>query len=818
MIDVYKFDLPVVDILDDVKQQLLTKNSLIVGAPPGAGKSTLLPLALLNEHWLEDKKIILLEPRRLAAISIANRMAELLDEKVGEQIGYRIRFDTRVSNKTKIEVVTEGILTKMLQSDNSLEDVALVIFDEFHERSIHADIAMALCRESQQILRPDLKMLVMSATLNIPKLSHLLNAEVIESKGRQYPVDIIYKGELEFSLLPEMVSQTVIEAADKHEGDILVFLPGQGEIKKCEQLLKYKLKDTRVHCLYGILDKGKQMVAIMPNKNGLRKVVLATSIAETSLTIEGVTVVVDSGFGRTQKFDPNSGLSRLETIKISIDSADQRAGRAGRLSAGTCYRLWSKADQSRMQEHRTPSILQADLAPLSLEIANWNVKNINDLMWLDELPIGNLVQANELLLQLDAINESGITPHGKNIHKIPAHPRIANMLLKAKEEDMLIQACDLAAVLEERDPLPRDSGIDINLRIEALRSFRTKEGKKGRLGQINKVSQSYLNHFNVKEDNGLVNEFDTGYLVSQAYPERIAHSRPGNNAQFQLANGRYATAGHKDDLAHETWLAVANMDARGGLGKIFMASPLNPKDLARMVKERDVVEWDFKNGKLKASTDLAIGNIILRSTPLTHIDYNKKVKAICQAIKKHGTSLLTFTDEVIQLQNRVHCLSVWNNSDEWPNFKTEFLLETCENWLPPYLNNVKSEDDLETLNLSEILTNSLSHELQKKLSKLAPKYIQLPNGKQAKLTYQANTEPPILAQRIQQLFGVIKTPKVNNNTVNVLIHLLSPGYKPAQITSDLENFWKNSYFDVRKDLRGRYPKHNWPEDPLEPNN
>jgi ATP-dependent helicase HrpB len=432
--DPFSIQLPVTEIISEVKEKLIQQNTLIIQAPPGAGKSTLLPLALLDAPYLNGKKIIMLEPRRLATRSIAMRMAELLNEEVGATVGYRIRFDNRISEQTKIEVVTEGILTRMLQSDNALEDYGMVIFDEFHERSIHADVAMALCRETQQVLRPNLRMVVMSATLNMPQLVTLLKAPVATSEGKQYPVEIKYVGQHDERLLPDTTARIILDATKNHEGDVLVFLPGEGEIRKTAELLKPLLNQFAIHPLYGILPQHEQYAAIMPNKNGKRKIVLATSIAETSLTIEGVKIVVDTGFARMQRFDPKSGLSKLETVQISKDSADQRAGRAGRLSAGVCYRMWTKATHDRLAEHRIPEIMEADLASLVLDMAQWGIVNLEQMSWLNNPPRAHVAQASEVLHQLGALENGRITEHGKQIHKLACHPRIAHMLLLAQED------------------------------------------------------------------------------------------------------------------------------------------------------------------------------------------------------------------------------------------------------------------------------------------------------------------------------------------------------------------------------------------------
>ncbi|MFA9389729.1 MAG: ATP-dependent helicase HrpB [Prolixibacteraceae bacterium] len=809
----YTIDLPVVSILDELKTQLAGENTLLVNAPPGAGKSTLIPIALLNEPWLEQQKIIMLEPRRIAARTIAERMAFLLGEEVGETVGYRIRFENRISPKTRIEVVTEGILTRMLHTDNALDGVALVLFDEFHERSIHADVALALCREAQQVLRPDLRIVVMSATLNLPELSELLQCKVVECSGRQYPVEIKYSGGSDERLLPELTAQTVLKAMKEQQGDVLVFLPGEGEIRKCENLLKQENGSFQLHPLYGQLPQGQQRAAILPDRNGRRKVILATSIAETSLTIEGVTVVVDCGFARTSRFDPRSGLSRLETIQISKDSADQRAGRAGRLGPGTCYRMWSKATHDQLADHRVPEILETDLADLVLDLAQWGIMDAAQLTWLTPPPKGALSQASELLHQLDALENGKITVHGKALHRLPCHPRIAHLLLKAKGAEQLSLATDLAAVLEERDPLPREAGIDINLRIEALRIQR-KEGRMGKkFKRIEKVAESYRKLMACEQSNATVDPYQTGLLLVYAYPERIAHARVGNNAQFQLSNGSIAMAGHRDDLANEAWLAVAHLNAREGMGKIFLAAPLDPTDLAPMVKRSELITWDTRKGGLIAVAELRIGNIVLQSKPLPSPDEKHRVKAISEAIQKEGELLLTFTDEVTQWQNRVLSLRKWRPGEAWPDVSTTALLMSNYEWLSPYLNNIRKPEDLKKINLAEVLHYQLKAEQQKALERLAPSRIQVPSGSAIRIDYQSNGATPILAVRLQEVFGLSDTPLINEGKTAMVLHLLSPGFKPVQITSDLRSFWNTTYFEVKKELKRRYPKHAWPDDP-----
>ena len=805
--------LPIVEVVPEVREKLTTGNTLIVHAPPGAGKSTVLPLVLLDADWLGDQKIILLEPRRLAAKTIAQRMAELLGEKVGHRVGYRIRFETKVSAETRIEVVTEGILTRMLHSDNALEGVGIVVFDEFHERSIHADVALALARESQAILRPDLRILIMSATLDLPELTHLLQAPAVESQGRQYPVDLRYAGEQDVRLMPELTARIVVQALQETSGDVLVFLPGQGEIRKCEEILRKQTKGISIHPLYGQLSPGKQYSAIMPHKEGIRKVVLATSIAETSLTIEGIGVVVDSGFGRTSRFDPKTGLSRLETIQITKDSADQRAGRAGRRGPGVCYRMWNSTTQHRMAAHRTPEILEADLASLVLDLAQWGIRDAAQLTWLSPPPQGALAQADELLHDLQALEHGQLTEHGKAIHQLPCHPRLAHLLLFAREEGLEALATDLAALLEERDPLPRDSGIDINLRIEALRRHRREKRNDRRMNTIAKVAQSYRQMLDISEDNRDFSDLDTGLLLTQAYPERIAHSRPGNNAQFKLANGNLAMAGHKDDLAFEPWLAIAHLDPRDGMGKIFLASRLNPKDLAPLVQEKEVVAWDSDDGGLTAELQLRIGSIVLQSKPLPDPDPERLQEAIAEAVEREGRQLLSFDEAVEQWQHRVLSLRKWQSAASWPDVSTNNLLHTNRDWLGPYLGKVRKPADLKKINLLEVLQYSLDYEQQTALERLAPAKLEVPSGSKIRLRYHSNGAPPVLAVRLQEMFGLADTPMVNDGQQEVLLHLLSPASRPVQITSDLRNFWNETYFEVRKELKRRYPKHHWPDDP-----
>ncbi|MCC6837431.1 MAG: ATP-dependent helicase HrpB, partial [Bacteroidia bacterium] len=539
-------DYPIQEIIPELKAQLQKQTVLILQAPPGAGKSTVLPIQLLNENWLGDKKIIMLEPRRLAARSVANRMASLLDDDIGNTIGYRVRFENKVGKQTKIEVVTEGILTRMLQNDNALENVGLVIFDEFHERSLNADLALALCLQVQQILRDDLKILIMSATLDGAKLSSLLNnAPILTSEGRQFPVTLKYEAVDDKTPVHINMSNIIKKALREQEGDILAFLPGAGEIQRTQQLLE-EHTSISVFPLYGDLSPQKQQEAILPDPHGMRKVVLATSIAETSLTIEGITTVIDCGFSRVPKFDARSGFTKLETLKITKDAADQRAGRAGRLGPGVCYRLWSEGAHIHLLPNRKPEILEADLAPLMLELSEWGISNINDLLWLNIPPQGNVAQAKELLQQLGALQNNAITARGKEMLQMPTHPRIAHLLIEAKhwQEKSKINytalAADVAALLEERDPLQRESGTDITLRIEALRKYRNKEfvnADKRVLDRIERLALSWRKLLRTDADNAQPNVFAVGKLIAAAYPERVAKRIDKNGLRYRLANG-----------------------------------------------------------------------------------------------------------------------------------------------------------------------------------------------------------------------------------------------------------------------------------------
>jgi ATP-dependent helicase HrpB len=690
----------------------------------------------------------------------------------------------------------------------------LVIFDEFHERNLHSEVALALCREIQQVLRPDLRILLMSATIDTEQLSGLLSADVIQSKGRQYPVEVNYLQEADEYAIGEDTARQIIPLTKQHDGDFLVFLPGQGEIKKAEEILRRALPDDIVVPLYGQLSPSEQNKAILPHPSGKRKIVLSTDIAETSLTIEGVKVVVDSGYAKSNRFDARSGLSRLVLHRISKDSADQRSGRAGRLTSGHSYRLWSKATQAQLAEYRVPELMEADLTGLVLDMKAWGKEDIRSMTWLTPPPAGNLALAEKILEAIDALTDGILTAHGREIHQVPCHPRIAHMLLYAKKVNQLGLATDIAAVLEERDPLPADSGVDLNLRIEALRRFRSRGASIARIKKIEKIAAQYRRMFSIDPTNDPVDPWQTGLLLAYAYPERIAAARPGNNAQFQLANGKIAQIGHRDDLAHESWLAVAHVDAREGMGKIWLAAPINPKDLAPMLKTKEVLKWDRKKGGLQAHSEIRIGSIVLGTRPLAKYPVGDVTEAILQAIREEGELLLDFNEEVEQFLLRIQSLKIWNPNQDWPEWSIASLCEKPETWIAPYLQNITKNEDFKKLNLVQILSSSLEFELQKLLERLAPASIEVPSGSKIKLQYRSDGQAPLLSVRLQELFGLLETPRINEGRIPVLIEMLSPGYKPVQLTQDLKSFWANGYFEVKKELKRRYPKHEWPEDPI----
>ncbi|MBP6334444.1 MAG: ATP-dependent helicase HrpB [Bacteroidia bacterium] len=808
--------LPIHEIVPNLKTILSSQNTAILQASPGAGKSTVLPLLLLKESWLAQKKIIMLEPRRLAAKAVAWRLAELLGEEPGETVGYRVRFETRIGKKTRIEVVTEGILTRMLQQDNSLEDSGLVIFDEFHERSLHADLALAICRESQQVLRNDMRILIMSATLDGDNLSELLgNAPVLRSEGRQFPVTCIYTEPDKNISIAQNTTRVILKALREQKGDLLVFLPGSGDINRVAATLSESLTDIRIHPLYGDLPHEKQQEALMPDTAGHRKIILSTSIAETSLTIEGIRVVIDSGYSRVAKFDPRTGMTRLETIRSTRDTADQRAGRAGRLEPGVCYRLWPETTNHHLIDHREPEILQADLSPLLLELANWGQNDPNQLTWLTPPPESAIIKARELLEGLDAIKDGKITALGRKFLAIPAHPRIAHLLLSGEEQGLGSLAADVAAILEERDPLSRDTGTDIFFRLQALQNKRNKlrvSADNIILERIERIATLWRKQLNIQLSKESVEHFAPGNLIAAAYPGRIAKKENSTN-RYRLANGRVAVLPDHDPLSHEEWIAIAQLDAGTKEGKIFLAAAFDPAEMISKAQCEELIEWDSREGCIKAKREWKIGNLIAQSKPLINPDSEKIIPLLFDVIRKEGLRLFELTPQAEQFRARVLSLNKWRPELVLPDFSDDGLLLQMKIWAGPSIEKIRKRDDFRKLDFLQMIKTLLSWEQSQLLSKYAPEKISVPSGSEVLLNYSNDGNAPVLAVRLQEVFGLQDTPKINEGRNPVLLHLLSPGYKPVQVTQDLRSFWTNIYPEVRKELRVRYQKHSWPEDP-----
>ena len=825
--------LPVTEILEELKSTLAGCHEAILQAPPGAGKTSLVPLALQEEPWLGDKKILMLEPRRIATRAAAHRMADLIQEPVGQTVGYRMRLDNKVSRHTKIEVITEGILTRMLQDDPSLVDVGLVIFDEFHERSLDADLALALCLKGRSLFRDDdpLKVLIMSATLDSQKLEELTGAPVVQSEGKQYSVDIIYgkSSQPKDSISDKTVAAALSALTDNPSSSILVFLPGQGEIRRVEdslalELHSRKISDVQLRALYGNLSLEAQQAAIAPVANaGERKIVLATNIAETSLTIEGVDVVIDSGLAREPVFDPTSGMTRLHTRKISQASSTQRMGRAGRLRPGKCYRLWSKSQQDQMAPHATPEILNADLTPLALQLLQWGIDDPKELAWLDPPGSGPWQQAVSLLMKLGALVKSDhglrLSEHGTQMAKLAAHPRLAHMLLCGKSIGQGSKASLLASILSDRDPFGRDTP-DMNERLDILlgkaKCPSQHRGWYHRSHQLAEQFSAQINWLKMESPAQLLQSDQvTGYLIACAYPDRIARRRHAGG--FQLANGRGVSIAGNHALGKSKWLAVAEAGglAKSTSDKIHSAATLDEalfeSILADQVVENTLVEWDGKTKRFVAEQRQQIGALVLRCSKLEKVPAEAKQEALTKYIQTSGLEILPFTPELRQWQARVELVRITTGDKDWPEVSDERLLASLDDWLAPYLEPINLLSHFKKLDLKSILSALLTWEQNQQLNVLAPQRFQVPSGSSYTLDY--TTTPPVLAVKLQEMFGCVDTPAVVNGQVPLTVHLLSPAGRPLQVTQDLAGFWATSYHDVRKEMMGRYPKHPWPEDP-----
>lgn len=813
-------ELPIDRVLTQLKEKLNEHTNAVLVAPPGAGKTTRVPLALLDEPWVAGRKIMMLEPRRLAARAAARYMASRLGEQVGETVGYRVRLDTKVGPKTRIEVITEGVLTRLLQADPALEDVAAVIFDEFHERSLHADLGLAFALESQAVLRDDLRILVMSATLDAAPVAALMrDAPIVVSEGRSYPVETRYLSKPVEGKLEPALAACIRQALVAEEGDLLAFLPGAGEIRRVERLLLEAGlgPQVRIAPLYGQLAQGEQDAAIAPGVPGQRKVVLATSIAESSLTVEGVRIVVDGGRMRVPRFSPRTGMTRLETVTVSRDSADQRRGRAGRTAPGVCYRLWTEQEDRRLAPHRAPEIMEADLAALALELAAWGVADPAQLAWLTPPPAAAYSQAVALLKQLGALGDDGaITPHGRRMAELGVSPRLAHMMLRAVPLGLGGLACELAALLSDRDLLrsrPDSPNVDLRLRVEALRGAGNVQAADpaARRRIVAEAEQGKRTLGVPLEQRDEVNA--CGMLLAFAYPDRIAQNKGGG--RFLLSGGRGGSFAGPQPLYGEKYLVVAELDDQGADGRIDLAAPISEEQLHRVfaddIETETAVAWDRAAQAVRARKREKLGALTLREAPVEAPDPEQVLNALLEGIVAEGLSMLPWTKAAKQLRERIGFMH--RVDPAWPDVSDEALLAGLKEWLGPHLYGLKSRDDLQRLSMAAILDGMLPWPQRQQLDDFVPTHITVPSGSRIPVDYSYPASP-VLAVRLQELFGLRETPRIGGGKVPLLLHLLSPAHRPVQVTRDLASFWQDAYFEVKKDLKGRYPKHVWPDDPL----
>lgn len=812
--------LPIDDVLPRLREALRNSLSVVLSAPPGAGKTTRVPLALLDQTWLGEHTVIMLEPRRLAARRAAEYMAATLGERAGATVGYRIRGESRTSPRTRIEVVTEGILGRMLHQDPALPRCGAVIFDEFHERSIHADLALALTLDVQAHLRPDLRIVVMSATLDGVTVAALLGgAPVLESGGVVHPVETLYQPFAIESPVEQRVTETVRRALRASEGDLLVFLPGRREINRVEAMLQDSsfAEPVALHTLYGEAAYERQRAALEPDAQGRRKVILATSIAETSLTIDGVRIVVDAGLTRRPVFDPRRGMSGLITEPVSKAAADQRRGRAGRQAPGLAYRLWTEREHATLKAYPEPEILSADLAGLTLDLALWGSPTGEGLRFMDPPPAPHLSQARGLLRQLGALDKEGhLTAHGRAMADIPAHPRLAHMILRGQAMGAGSLACEIAALLEERDVLSgeRDRDVDLHSRIAALR--RGGRIDRAALQRVRAQADRLKLALGIGDEPAGHEEM-AGLLLSLAYPERIARRYDDGSGRYRLANGTAATLPRPSLLAREQYLAVGEVDGASTEAKIFLAAPVRAEELtdtfADIVEERQEIHWSDRDEVVVARTVLLLGAIVLRERPL-HEPGDAACQAMAEGIRQMGLDALPWNRETRAFVERSEWLRATGYvPPSWPVLSEEALLENLDSWLSPFLGGVTRREHLTGLDLAMILRACFSASQLRELDRLAPSHLAVPGGSRVRIEYGAASQP-VLAVKLQELFGETDTPRIAGGKVPLVLHLLSPAGRPLGVTGDLRSFWLNTYPSLRSQMRSRYPKHVWPDDPL----
>lgn len=825
-------NLPIEAAIPDIKVALAAGLNVVLEAPPGAGKTTIVPLALMDEAWLDGKRIVMLEPRRLAARAAAYRLSYLFGSEVGNTVGYRTRLDSKTGPLTRIEVVTEGILTRFLQEDPAISDVGLIIFDEFHERSVHADLGLALAVESRSVLREDLRIIVMSATLDGMEVATLLeDARVIKTAGRAYPVDLRYleaRGPRRFEELsgPEFISKVVaavLRALKEEEGSVLVFLPGSGEIRRVESgLIDRVPPEVEVSSLYGELSRELQDRALRPSPPGRRKVVLATSIAETSLTIDGIRIVIDGGLKRISRFSPSTGMSRLETIRVTRDSAEQRAGRAGRLEPGVCYRLWDERENCALRQRNTPEIMEADLAPLALNLAVWGVKDPLKLRWLDPPPDGAMTQAKEILRRLGAMDsDDSATVRGKEISKLPLHPRLTHMALKGNDLGLGDLACYLSALLSERDFLRVGSvgaDSDIRHRLEILlgRSRSQVDHDRNSCERVKAMAQQLKKTFGIRDSSDDVEK--AGLLLAFAFPDRIARRRTVGEGRYLLSNGRGAYFRGKDALSKEDYIVAASIDGGERESQIFLAAPVKLTDLdeyfAGDIIDSQNIAWDQAEGAVIARRQRKLWSLVLSDVQIQKPDGEAVLEALLSGLRQNGLGILPWDEAATNLKARINLLNRMSGVTGivFPYVSDNRLLETIGAWLAPCIAGMTRLEHLKKLDMSAVISGILNREERQALDRLAPTHLTVPSGSRIRIDY-AGGERPVLAVRIQEVLGLAVTPAIANGKLPLLLHLLSPAGRPVQVTEDLAGFWTNSYPMVRKELKGRYPKHYWPDDP-----